>query len=208
MADDASSRAGRLGDQAHSVCLCGLLWAIWRRDAVGNSGTVSGVGNSGVDGNSSVGGNGNGVDNSGVGGNSSVGGNGNLVSNQLDGGTPVRGTRVRRTHGRRTPVRGGGDGGGGEGGGEGGGGDGGGGEGGGLGGGGNGGGGEGSYEPAASQPPSHDASISSSAVRQAPRVRPRGRRRQPLGGRCCGRGAEVQVAKRQAEVQAGGAARS
>ena len=54
---------------------------------------------------------------------------------------------------------------------------------------------------AASQPPSHDASISSSAVRQAPRVRPwqaaRGRRRQPLctsasfslGGRCCGRGA-------------------
>ena len=48
-----------------------------------------------------------------------------------------------------------------------------------------GGGGEGSYEssePAASQPPSHDASISSSAVRHTPRVRPwwavRGRRRQ------------------------------
>ena len=58
---------------------------------------------------------------------------------------------------------------------------------------------------AASQPPSHDASISSSAVRQAPRVRPwqaaRRRRRQPLctsslGSRCCGRDAEAQVAKR------------
>ena len=47
---------------------------------------------------------------------------------------------------------------------------------------GDGGGGEGSYEPAASQPPSHDASISSSAVRHTPRVRPwwavRGRRQQ------------------------------
>ena len=47
---------------------------------------------------------------------------------------------------------------------------------------GDGGGGEGSYEPAASHPPSHDASISSSAVRHTPRVRPwwavRGRRRQ------------------------------
>ena len=70
----------------------------------------------------------------------------------------------------------------------------------------------------ASHPPSHDASINSSAVRQAPRVRPwqaaRGRRRQPLctsassslGGRCCGRGAEAQVAKRQTEVLARGAA--
>ena len=69
----------------------------------------------------------------------------------------------------------------------------------------------------ASQPPSHDASISSSAVRQAPRVRPwqaaRGRRRLPLctpassslGGRCCVRGAEAQVATRREEVRAGGA---
>eukprot|EP00964_Phaeocystis_antarctica_P066381 scaffold40102_cov54-Phaeocystis_antarctica.AAC.6 len=71
----------------------------------------------------------------------------------------------------------------------------------------------------ASQPPSHDASISSSAVRQAPRVRPwqaaRGRRRQPLctsapfslDGRCCGRGSEVAVGEASGgEGQAGGAA--